>query len=204
VQDRGYGPVGEHPLAAAQQPRVHPEVQPVDEAGAQQGLQEVETADDVDLVMARLQFGDAPDEVAGEERRLLPGKWLGERAAGDVLGDTVQQSGERDLLRGVRPVVGEDLVGPPAEEQCVHARRLFEDDTARLRVRHRRLPPAVGESAVGVLVDRTGRLGHPVERHELRHDEDAHGVLLSRRRRALLRATPLRRGQSRGHQPRPA
>ena len=119
------------------------------------------------------------DEVVGEERRPLPGERAGERAAGHVLGDAVEQAGERDLLRSVRPVVGEDLVRPSPEEQGVHAARLFEHDLARLLVRHWRLPPAVREAAVAVLVGPSGRLCHSVERHELGHDEFAHGVILA-------------------------
>ena len=110
--------------------------------------------------------------------RALPGQRAGERAAGDVLGDAVEQAGERDLLRSVRPVVGEDLVGPSAEEQGVHAPRLLEQDLAGLLVQQWRLPSAVREAAVAVLVGPSGRLCHPVERHELGHDELAHGVVL--------------------------
>ena len=41
-----------------------------------------------------------------------------------------------------------------------------------------RLPSAVREAAVAVLVGPSRRLGHPVQRHELGHDELAHGVFL--------------------------
>ena len=114
----------------------------------------------------------------GDEGRALPGERAGERAAGDVLGDAVEQAGERDLLRSVRPVVGEDLVGPSPEEQGVHAPRLLEHDLAGLLVRQWRLPSAVREAAVAVLVGPSRRLCHSVERHELGHDELAHGVFL--------------------------
>ena len=125
-----------------------------------------------------LSGGDALGEVAGDERRALPVQRAGERAAGDVLGDAVEQAGERDLLGSCRPVVGEDLVGLPAEEQGVHALRLLEHDVAGLLVAQRRLPSAVREAAVAVLVGPSRRLRHPVERHELGHDELAHGVFL--------------------------
>jgi len=174
AQRRGHGPVGEHLLAAAEQQRVHPQVHPVDEAEAQQRLQEVEIADDVDFVMAPLEGGDALGEVVGDERRPLPGERASDRAAGNVLGDAVEQAGERDLLRSARPVVGKDLVGPSPEEQGVHAPSLLEYDPARLLVRQWRLPPAVREAAVAVLVGPSRRLCHSVERHELGHDEFAH------------------------------
>jgi hypothetical protein len=103
-------------LAAAEQQRVHPQVHPVDEAEAQQRLQEVETADDVDFVMAPLEGGEVLGEVVGDERRPLPGERASECAAGNVLGDAVEQAGERDLLRSAWPVVGKDLVGPSPEE----------------------------------------------------------------------------------------
>ena len=49
---------------------------------------------------------------------------------------------------------------------------------AGLVVQQRRLPPAVREAAVAILVGPSGGLRHPVQRHELGHDELAHGVLL--------------------------
>jgi hypothetical protein len=57
----------------------------------------------VDFVVALLEGGDALCEVAGDERRPLPGERAGERAAGNVLGDAVEQAGERDLLRSAWP-----------------------------------------------------------------------------------------------------
>src|SRR5271157_4201003 len=102
--------------------------------------------------MAPLEGGDALGEVVGKERRARPGERASECAAGNVLGDAVEQAGERDLLRGARPVVGEDLVGPSPEEQGVHALRLLEYQPARLLVRHWCLPPAVREAPVAVLV----------------------------------------------------
>ena len=113
-------------------------------------------------------------EVAGEKRRALPGERASECAAADVLRDAVEQAGERDLLRSLRPVVGEDLVSPSSEEQRVHALGLLEHDPARTLVSQWRLPPAVREATVAVLVDPARRLCHPIERHELGHDESAH------------------------------
>ena len=48
-----------------------------------------------------------------------------------------------------------------------------------LLVEQRRLPPAVREAAVAVLVGPARCLCHPVQRHELGHDQLAHGVLLA-------------------------
>src|SRR2546430_1637174 len=56
-QRRGNGPPSEHLLAAAEQQRVQPQIQPVDEAEAQQGLHEIEAANDVDFVVALLHGG---------------------------------------------------------------------------------------------------------------------------------------------------
>ena len=132
----------------------------------------------MDFIVALLEGGDALGEGLGDKGRALPGQRAGERAAGDVLGDAVEQAGERDLLRSCRPVVGEDFVGPSAEEQGVHAPRLLEEDPAGLLVEQRRLPSAVREAAVAVLVGPPRRLCHPVQRYELGHDELAHGVFL--------------------------
>jgi predicted AlkP superfamily phosphohydrolase/phosphomutase len=123
------------------------------------------------------QFFDEMDEVTGEERRALPGERAGQGAAGDVLGDAVEQAGEWDLLGGIGPVAGEDLIGLPAEEKYVHAPRLLEYGHAGLLVEQRRLPSAVREAAVTILVGASRCLRHPVQRHELGHRECAHGVL---------------------------
>ena len=132
------------------------------------------------LVVAVLHRRDALGEVAGEERRARPGERAGQGPAGDVLRDPVEQTGERDLLRGRRPVAGEDLIGLPSEEQRVHALRLLEQGVAGLLVEQRRLPPAVREAAVAILVGPSRRLRHAVQRQELGDDELAHGVLLLR------------------------
>src|SRR5918994_1539013 len=105
----------------------------------------------MELVVTLLRGGHALGEVAGNERRATPGERAGQRAAGDVLRDAVEQAGERDLLRGSRPIVGKDLIGLPAEEQGVHAPRLLEHRRAGLLVQQRRLPPAVDEAAVAIL-----------------------------------------------------
>src|SRR3979411_2292531 len=104
--------------------------------------------------MALLERGDALGEGHGDKGRALPGQGGGERAAGDVLGDVVEQAGERHLLWSSRPVVGEDFVGPWAWAQCVHPPRLLEDIPAGLLVDQWRLPSAVREAAVLVLLGR--------------------------------------------------
>ena len=52
-----------------------------------------------------------------------------------------------------------------------------EHGPSGLRARQRRLPPAVGERAVTILVGRARRLRHSVQRHHLGHDELAHAVV---------------------------
>jgi hypothetical protein len=173
-QRHGHGAVGEHALSAAEQHWVHPEIQPVDEAETQQRLHEVEAADDVHLVVPFLHGGDTRGEVAGDEARAVPCERLGQRAARDVLRHPVEQVRERNVLGRVRPVVREDVVGLPPEEQRVHALCLFEQDVARLLVVIRRHPSPVHEAAVAVLVGPARRLGHAVERHELGDDELPH------------------------------
>src|SRR5436853_7568248 len=75
----------------------------------------------MDVVMALLHGGDPLDEVTSDERRALPCERAGQRTTRDVLGDAIEQAGERDLVGSCWPVAGEDLVGLPAEEQGVHA-----------------------------------------------------------------------------------
>jgi hypothetical protein len=132
----------------------------------------------VDFIVALLDGGDAVGEGLADKSRALPGQRAGERAAGDVLGDAVEQAGERDLLWSCRPVVGEDFVRPSAEEQGVHAPRLLEDDPGGLLVDQWRLPSAVCEATVAVLVGPSRRLCHPVQRYELGHDQLANHVFL--------------------------
>jgi hypothetical protein len=145
-------PAGEQLLAAAEEQRVQPQVQPVDETQTQQRLHEVEAANEVDVVMTLLEGGDAPGEVTGDRRRPVPRERLSQRSDGDVVGDAVDLTGERDVLGSFRPVVGEDLIGPSAEQQGVHALCLLEHGVAGLLVQQWCLPPAVREAAVAVLV----------------------------------------------------
>jgi hypothetical protein len=48
----------------------------------------------MDLVVPLFRGGDALDEVASGERRALPCERAGQRAAGNVLGDAIEQAGE--------------------------------------------------------------------------------------------------------------
>src|SRR4029450_10060076 len=64
------------------------------------------------------------------------------------------------------------------EEQGVHALGSLEHGVTGLLIHQRRLPPAVGESAVAILVAPAGRLCHPIQRDELGDYELAHGLLL--------------------------
>jgi hypothetical protein len=71
---------------------------------------------------------------------------------------------------------------------------------ARVLVRQRCHPTAVLEAAVAVLVGGSPRLTHSVERHELGHDEVAHGLLLVRLH-AFLWLVSGRQGTTRGRCP---
>jgi hypothetical protein len=129
----------------------------------------------VEFIVAILEGGDALGDGPADNGRAPPVQRIGQRAAGHELGDSVEQAGERDLRWSGRPVVGEDLVGPPAEEKGVHVLHVFED-VVGLLAHQWRLPSAVREAAVAVIVRPSGRLCHPVQRYLLGHDELAHGL----------------------------
>ena len=102
------------------------------------------------LLVAILQSGDTLVDGLSEERRALPGQRLGERSARYVLGNSVQESGERHLLGSGRPEAGEHVVGPATEQQGVHRLGSLEHDSARLAVPERRVPSAVAEATVAI------------------------------------------------------
>src|SRR5256886_13003448 len=85
AQRRGNGPAAEHLLAAAEQQRVHPQTQPVDEAETQQGLHEIEAANDMDFVVAFLHGGESLCQGPVHQRWNPPGERGRRRAAGDVI-----------------------------------------------------------------------------------------------------------------------
>ena len=97
-------------------------------------------------------------------------------ARGHVFREAVEQL--RDAPVRVRPVRGENVVGPAPEQQCVHPRHPGVDLLADDLVEERRLPAAKRETAVGVLVRPAGRLRDAVERGEQVDMDESHAVLL--------------------------
>src|SRR5215207_5937849 len=105
------------------------------------------------------------DRVAPLKRGMTPRR--------DVLGGVVQWLGA-GLLRGVRPVRGEDVVGLASENEVErHAHRLAHDLTHQLvPIVHR---PATVREAAAVVLSRSARgLHDPVEGQEGAHYQLSH------------------------------
>src|SRR5699024_5271269 len=94
----------------------------------------------------------------------------------DVLRDPIEQPPDAALLprHVVRPVGGEDVVGPPAQQQGVHVLHPGLHLAAHHGVGERRLPTPEPEAAAGVLLRPAGTLGDAVEGGE-QVDADSSG-----------------------------
>ena len=115
----------------------------------------------------------------------VPAQSSVERMTGrDVLRDLVELPGDVGVRAGVvRPVRREDVVRLPAEHERVHHGDALADGSAVDLAGQRRLPPAVGEAGLAVLIRAAGRLRDSVEGGEqVDVDATGHGRLLSKGR----------------------
>ena len=115
-------------------------------------------------------------EVTGQEGGVRPAVDAVERAGGDELLHRRQLPGE--VVGAVGEEAGEQLPGRAAEQHDAGVEHRAEPE---LVPRHRR-GVAEGPTAVRGAARAVGVLGHAVQRHELRHDDLAHLVLLGRDR----------------------
>src|SRR6266571_3666546 len=125
---------------------------------------------------------------ATESTTRRPRARFGERARCEVLGLRVQGSCDRVVARIFRrgaspllraPVAGEELVGPPAEQERVGALVGLVDERHRLVVEHPHGPSAALESVPAVLIRRAAvSLHHSID-GDLRHGRQFHGFVLS-------------------------
>src|SRR5690242_13235984 len=72
---------------------------------------------------------------------------------------------------------GEDLIGPPAEQERIGAPEHVAEVRERLVIEERRGPSAALESAAAILVRPAEPLHHPVER-DMRDGRQLHGLVL--------------------------
>ena len=137
-----------------------------------------------------LQFADRRREVTGQDGRVRP-LCVGERVRRDVLRPCVQ--GTYDGVLQVfphAPVPGEELVGPPAEQERVGALVRLVDERQGLVITRPHGPPAALESVPAVLIRSAAvSLHHSID-GDLRHGRQSHG------RGSLLLGTPLGGGLS--------
>src|SRR5262249_4783574 len=129
--------------------------------------------------------------VTGQDGRVRPLR-VGERGRGDVLGPRVQRVSDGvSRIHACSPGAGEDLVGPPAEQERVGALESLADERRGLVVEQWWGPPGALEFAAAVLLRRAGfapgpyinpsmSLRHSVDR-DVRDGRQFHG-------RSFLRA----------------
>src|SRR5215471_2624924 len=173
LQARRDGAIREQALARPDDQGEDPQAVLVDEAVAQQRLDQVAAAMHLQLrAVALLERRDALGGVPLDQDRSAPLE-RGMTARRDVLGGLVQGLGA-GLLRGVRPVGGEDVVGLAPENEVERGAHRLAHDLAHLLVPVVHRPAAVPEAAVVVLAWSTRSLHDPVEGQEGVHDQLSH------------------------------
>src|SRR5262249_6576649 len=123
-----------------------------------------------------LQAADLVHDIAANAPRVLPVE-LVERARDDVLRRPVERRRDRAVL--VRPVGGEDLVGPAPQEHVERTGDRLVDDPAQGVVPEGHGPAAMSESVARILLWATGRLHDAVHRDLGNGDDLSHVTLLS-------------------------
>src|SRR6185369_3368326 len=129
----------------------------VDERRGLQRLDQVAAADDLEVLFGLLlERGDGRNDVTVEERRVVPLQRL-QRARGHVLLRRIERAGYRIVLRLIRPVRFEDLVGLAAEHELaipgVEAGRGNIDRLVEVWKR----PAAESKAACGIFLRSAGR-----------------------------------------------
>ena len=147
-----------------------PQVDPVKELLAQQRLHQIEAADNLHPLVPVPDLSHRADQVRAELRRSRPGQ-VGPAARDHILRDAVEQC--RELVILVRPERGEDVIGPPAEQQCVGAFVGGRHLPAGHLVHQRRLP-ATEREADRILLGAAGPLPDQIQRCEQFDIDESH------------------------------
>lgn len=171
---RGHRATVEHLLPDTEHDRVHPEVETVEEPLAQEGLHEVQAPDDPHVLVPVPDLAHRAYQIRPELRRPGPPE-VGPAPGGHVLRDPVEECGDLVVLAAllVRPVGGEDVVRPPAEQKGVRPLVRGHDLRPGDLVQQGRLPAAEREPR-RVLLGTTGRLPDEVEGREQLDVDEAH------------------------------
>src|ERR671922_391070 len=146
----------------------------IDQTAPDQTLCELAASEHHDVVAGLLlQRRYRVDRVALEESGVDPWERLRERPRRDELLSLVQDLGER-VVRLLRPVAGEVLVSPAAEEDPCGSHHALPDDAAHDLVVVGNCPAAMLEPAADVLVGSARRLHDPIERQARVDGDVAH------------------------------
>ena len=168
--------VGEQPRALAEDHGDDDELDLVDEVVVEQRPDQGTAAVHLQL-SPRLgfQLADGRREVTGEDGRVRPLR-VGDRGRGEVLGRRVQGVGDRMAAPMHRaPVRGEEVVGPPAEQERVGALVGAGDERQGLVVARAPGPSAALEPVPAVLVRRAAVSLHHAINGDLRLGRQLHG-----------------------------
>jgi hypothetical protein len=164
----------EKPLSFAEHQRKYPDAILVDEFGGDQRLQQFAAAPDMQRRPVRcLKLADLLNNVAVNTLRFLPVETV-EAARDDVFRRLVERLGDR-VVALVRPVGGEDLVGPAPQKHVELTGDSLANGLVQAIVQEGHGPASVGESVPRILLRATGRLHDAVE-SDLRDCNDlSHG-----------------------------
>src|SRR5262249_53233650 len=167
----------DHLLPDAEDDRVHPEVETVEELLAQEGLHQVQAPDEGQVLVPVTDLAHRAGQIGAELRRPGP-REAGPAAGGHVLRDAVEERGDLVVLAAllVGPVGGEDVIRPPAEQEGVRALVRGTDLRPGDLVQQGRLPAAEREPC-RVLVGAAGRLPDEVGGCEHLDVDEAHVLL---------------------------
>jgi hypothetical protein len=165
----------EQPLSFAEHHRKYPDAILVDQIGGDQRLQQFAAAPDMQRRPVRcLKLADLLNNVAVNTLRFLPVETV-EAARDDVFRRLVERLGDR-VVALVRPVAGEDLVGPAPEKHVELTGDNLANGLVHQGVVHEGHGPAsVGEPVARILLGPTGRLHDAVESDLRDCDDLSHG-----------------------------
>jgi hypothetical protein len=164
----------EQPLSFAEHQRKYPDAILVDEFGGDQRLQQFAAAPDMQRRPVRcLKLADLLNNVAVNTLRFLPVKTV-EAARDDVFRRLVERLGDR-VVALVRPVGGEDLVGPAPQKHVELTGDSLANGLVQAIVQEGHGPASVGEPVPRILLGATGRLHDAVESDLRDCDDPSHG-----------------------------
>src|ERR687888_848026 len=170
----------EQPLSFAEHQRKDPDAIFVDEFGGDQRLQQFAAAPNMQRRPIRcLQPADLVHDMTADVLRALPVE-LVEAARDDVFRRLVERLRNR-VVALVRPVGGEDLVGPASQKHVELTRDSLANGLVQGVVQEGHGPASVGEPVPRILLGAAGRLHDAVQRDLGDCNDLSHHLSLLRR-----------------------